>query len=83
MRSLARRWQALQTEIDDLDAQLTPLVTSVAPTLMALPGVGVDAAGQLLVTEILRCLKRYIARDEFPLLSSSASAWELDAPVRM
>lgn len=48
--SLARRWQALQTEIDDLDAQLTPLVTSAAPELIALPGIGVDTAGQLLVT---------------------------------
>jgi transposase len=50
LRSLARRWQALQTEIDDLDAQLTALVTTAAPRLVALPGVGVDTAGQLLVT---------------------------------
>jgi transposase len=148
LRSLARRWQALQAEIDDLDAQLTPLVTTVAPRLVALPGVGVDTAGQLLVTagdnparlrtersfarlcgaapipvssgrtdrhrlhrggdrlansalwrialvrmhchqptkdyvarrtaegktktEILRCLKRYIAREAYPLLARSA-----------
>ena len=32
LRSLARRWQALQAEIDDLDAHLTPLVTAVAPS---------------------------------------------------
>ena len=50
LRSLARRWQALQAEIDDLDAQLTPLVTGVAPHLIALPGVGLDTAGQLLAT---------------------------------
>ena len=50
LRALARRWQALQTEIDDLDTQLTPLVTTLAPQLVALPGVGVDTAGQLLVT---------------------------------
>ena len=50
LRALARGWQALQTEIDDLDAQLTPLVTTLAPQLVALPGVGVDTAGQLLVT---------------------------------
>ena len=37
LRALARRWQALQAEIDDLDAQLTPLVTAVAPELVALP----------------------------------------------
>ena len=50
LRSLAPRWQALQAEIDDLDAQLTLLVTAAAPQLVALPGVGVDTAGQLLVT---------------------------------
>ena len=50
LRALARRWQALQAEIDDLDTQLTPLVTAVAPALLALPGVGVETAGQLLVT---------------------------------
>jgi transposase len=50
LRALARRWQALQAEIDDLDTQLTPLVTTVAAQLVALPGVGVDTAGQLLVT---------------------------------
>ena len=33
-----------------MDAQLTPLVTTAAPELIALPGVGVDTAGQLLVT---------------------------------
>jgi transposase len=50
LRALARRWQALQAEIDDLDTQLTPLVTVVAPVLLALPGAGVETAGQLLVT---------------------------------
>ncbi|MGH3219434.1 MAG: IS110 family transposase [Streptosporangiaceae bacterium] len=50
LRALARRWQVLQAEIDDLDAQLTPLVTAAAPELLALPGVGVETAGQLLVT---------------------------------
>jgi transposase len=50
LQALARRWQALQAEIDDLDAHLTTLVGAVAPQLLALPGVGVDTAGQLLVT---------------------------------
>lgn len=50
LRSLARRWLALQAEIDDLDVHLTALVTATAPDLVALPGVGVDTAGQLLVT---------------------------------
>jgi len=49
LRSLARRWQVLQAEIDDLAAQLTPLVTAAVPQLVALPGIGIDTAGQLLV----------------------------------
>jgi len=50
VQTASRRWQALQAEIDDLDGQLTPLVTAVAPELISLPGVGVDTAGRLLVT---------------------------------
>jgi transposase len=50
LRILARRWQQLQAELDRLDSQLQELVTSTAPTLVALAGVGVDTAGQLLVT---------------------------------
>jgi transposase len=50
LRTLARRWQQLQSELDQLDAQLQTLVAAVAPTLLALPGIGVDTAGQLLVT---------------------------------
>jgi transposase len=50
LRTLARRWQQLQAELDQLDTQLQALVTSAAPTLVALPGVGVETAGQLLVT---------------------------------
>ncbi|GAB1645711.1 hypothetical protein [Krasilnikovia sp. MM14-A1259] len=40
---------ARQAEIDDLDVHLTALVTA-APDLVALPGVGVGTAGQLIVT---------------------------------
>jgi len=50
LRTLARRWQQLQSELTQLDTQLQQLVTSIAPTLVALPGVGIDTAGQLLVT---------------------------------
>jgi transposase len=52
LRTLARRWQQLQGELDQLDRQLQALVTAAAPTLVALPGVGVDTAGQLLVTAL-------------------------------
>ena len=50
LRSLARRRQQLQAELDQVDLQLQELVTSAAPALLALPGVGVETAGQLLVT---------------------------------
>jgi transposase len=50
LRTLARCWQQLQAELDQLDLQLQELVTSAAPALLALPGVGVETAGQLLVT---------------------------------
>jgi transposase len=50
LRTLARRWQQLQAELDQLDGQLQDLVAAAAPTPLALPGVGVDTAGQLLVT---------------------------------
>jgi transposase len=141
------------------DAQLTPLVTFAAPELVALPGIGVDTAGQLLVTagdnpqrlrseqssarlcgvapvpvssgrtdrnrphrggdrdansalwrialvrmhchqptkdyvarrtaegrtkkEILRCLKRYIAREAYPLLLGYGSAHDPGLPRRL
>ena len=50
LRIIARRWQQLQAELDQLDCQLQALVAAAAPSLLALPGVGVDTAGQLLVT---------------------------------
>ena len=50
LRSLARRHQQLTTEITDLDQLLTPLVAAISPRLLAVPGVGTDVAGQLLVT---------------------------------
>ena len=50
LRTLARRWQQLQAELDRIDLQLQALVSAAAPTLLALPGVVVDTAGQLLVT---------------------------------
>jgi len=50
MRRLARRHQALSTEIRELDHELRTLVCDVAPRLVELPGVGIEIAGQMLVT---------------------------------
>jgi transposase len=47
--SLARRVSALEREIAALDALLAQLVTSVAPELLELVGVGIDTAATLLV----------------------------------
>ncbi|MET8247907.1 IS110 family transposase [Streptomyces sp. NPDC005202] len=50
LRRLARRYQALQAEIKEADTELALLVTRAAPSLVALPGVGTETAGQLLIT---------------------------------
>jgi len=50
LSSIARRVTDLDAEIADLDADLEALVTPLAPTLLALQGVGIEVAGQLLVT---------------------------------
>ena len=50
IRGLARRIQGLNDEIATIDAMLSELVTEVAPSLLELYGVGVDAAASLLVT---------------------------------
>jgi transposase len=50
LRRLARRHQAMDAEITDLDAQIGPLVEQAAPALLRLFGVGPETAGQLLST---------------------------------
>jgi transposase len=50
LRRLARRHQQLTDEITDIDADLLPLITATAPSLLALMGVGVEVAAQLLTT---------------------------------
>jgi transposase len=50
LRSLARRYQALTTEIDDLDGHLTSLVAQARPDLLTVYGVGPETAAQLLIT---------------------------------
>ena len=50
LRSLARRWQMLDTEIRDLDALITELVQATVPALLERHGIGVHCAAQLLIT---------------------------------
>ena len=49
IRGLARRIQGLNTEMRDIDDTLTRLIDQIAPSLLALYGVGVDTAASLLV----------------------------------
>lgn len=49
MRSVAQRHRMLSEEIAELDARIGELVAQVAPGLVSLPAVGVEAAATLLV----------------------------------
>jgi transposase len=49
LRSLARRIQLLDGDIEDINALIEPLVTQTAPELLAQPGVGPDVASALLI----------------------------------
>jgi transposase len=50
LRATAQRIQALQTEADQLQAELTVLVNAIAPWLLEVPGVGPISAAQVLVS---------------------------------
>ena len=50
LRRLARRHQAADAEITELDSEIGPLVGQAAPALLELFGVGPETAGQLLVS---------------------------------
>ena len=49
LRSLGRRVQQLEVEIDKLDELLRPLVVKTAPALLACHGVGPETASPLLI----------------------------------
>lgn len=50
LRDLARRWKQLDDEVKLLNKQIEALVRAAAPALVELHGVGVEIAGQFLVT---------------------------------
>jgi transposase len=50
LKSLARRILELDDEIANLDELIDPLVQELAPKLLARPCIGVEIAGQILVT---------------------------------
>jgi transposase len=50
LKSLARRYLELSDEIADLDELINPIVEALAPRLLERVGIGIEVAGQLLVT---------------------------------
>jgi transposase len=50
LRAMAGRYNALTAEISDFDNQLAALVKQARPDLLAIQGVGVETAAQLLAT---------------------------------
>lgn len=50
LKSLARRYLELSDEIADLDELINPIVEALAPQLLARTGIGIEVAGQMLVT---------------------------------
>jgi transposase len=50
LRAVARRVQLLDDEIALADRRIAPAITQIAPTTLALPGVGPHVASQLVIT---------------------------------
>lgn len=50
LRDLARRWKALDDEVKALNRNISALVKTAAPDLVEMHGVGIEIAGQFLVT---------------------------------
>lgn len=50
LKSMARRYLELSDEITGLDDLINPLVEALAPQLLARLGIGIEIAGQMLVT---------------------------------
>jgi transposase len=50
LRDLARRWKQLDEEVEFLNRHIGALVRAAAPDLIEMHGVGVEIAGQFLVT---------------------------------
>lgn len=50
LKSLGRRYLELTDEIADLDDLINPIVEALAPQLLKQVGIGIEVAGQLLVT---------------------------------
>jgi transposase len=75
----------LSAEIDAIEAELAPLVTALAPALLALPGTGVLTAAKLLgeIGDIQRfrspaAFARHNGTAPIPVQSGASSTWRLN-----
>lgn len=50
LKSLARRYLELTDEVVDPGELITPIVKALAPQLLERVGIGIEVAGQMLVT---------------------------------
>lgn len=50
LKSVGRRYLELSDEMGDLDELINPIVEALAPKLLERVGIGIEIAGQLLVT---------------------------------
>jgi transposase len=50
LQSTAQRILTLRREVDELEAEIQPLVTAIRPDLLGLPGVGPISAAQILIS---------------------------------
>ena len=71
LRSVARRYEALSREIDELEAHLNLLVAQAAPELVSLAGIGTDSAATLLIVALKTTLRRWGARPPLPVCAGS------------
>jgi transposase len=67
LRSVARRYEALSREIDELEAHLDRLVGQVAPELVSLAGIGTDSAATLLIVALKTTPRGWGAKPPSPI----------------
>jgi transposase len=71
LRSVARRYETLSEEIDELEAHLDRLVAQAAPELVALAGIGTDNAATLLIVALKTTPRGWGAKPPSPACAGS------------
>ena len=71
LRSVARRYEALSSEISELEAHLDRLVAQAAPELLSLAGIGTENAATLLIVALKTTPGGWGARHPLPVCVAS------------